>query len=76
MSTWASRIRELQTAGMTLAEIGEQTGLATSTVGDLASGRSSSPRGDAALRLHSLHEQRVKHGQQPTAPSAARRAAP
>lgn len=41
---------------MTLAEIGAQAGLATSTVGDLANGRSSSPRGDAALKLYQLHE--------------------
>lgn len=50
---------------MTLAEIGQQTGLATSTVGDLANGRSSSPRGDAALKLHLLHE-RVTAGHGPT----------
>jgi transcriptional regulator with XRE-family HTH domain len=56
MSKWAERIRELQAAGMTLAEIGARIGLATSTVGDLANGRSESPRGEAALKLHSLHE--------------------
>lgn len=56
MSTWAERISDLQEAGFTLADIGEKIGLATSTVGDIATGRSSSPRGDAALKLHELHE--------------------
>lgn len=41
---------------MTLAQIGEEIGLATSSVGDLANGYSESPRGDAALKLHALHE--------------------
>lgn len=68
MSTWAQRIRELQEAGMTLAQIGEQTGLATSTIGDIANGRTASPRGDGALLLHSLHERVVSVSKTP-APS-------
>lgn len=55
MSKWAKRIRALQLQGMTLAEIGVKVGLATSTVGDLANGRSESPRGEAALKLDVLH---------------------
>lgn len=58
MLTWQSRIRELQAAGLTLAEIGELTGLSTSSVGDIASGRSTQPRGDAAVALHELHKTR------------------
>lgn len=53
--TWRDRIRALQAAGMTLSEIGEAVGLATSSVSDIANGRSSSPRGDAAMRLYELH---------------------
>lgn len=45
---------------MTLAEIATEVGLSTSSVGDLASGRSSSPRGEAAMRLHDLHKTRCK----------------
>ena len=55
MDSWASRIRDLQDAGMTLAEIGTEVGLSTSSVGDIATGRTESPRGDAALKLHALH---------------------
>lgn len=55
MSKWAQRIRALQQAGLTLAEIGEKVGLATSSVGDLANGWSESPRGEAALKLDKLH---------------------
>jgi transcriptional regulator with XRE-family HTH domain len=59
MTTWASRIDDLQeTAGLTLAEIAEQIGVAPSTVGDLKTGRSASPRGEAALKLDALHRLR------------------
>lgn len=60
MKTWAEIVSDLRDAGMTYAEIGEATGLAGSTVGDLASGRSKSPRGDAALKLHHLHALRLQ----------------
>lgn len=60
MHTWASRISDLTSLGMTYADIGASIGLAPSTVGDLASGRSKSPRGEAAIRLNDLHNQRVK----------------
>ncbi|APG04932.1 hypothetical protein BJI69_14215 [Luteibacter rhizovicinus DSM 16549] len=59
MQTWATRISDLTSRGMTYAEIGERIGLAPSTVGDLASGRSKSPRGEAAIRLNDLHRQRM-----------------
>lgn len=59
MQTWSSRIKDLTSRGMTYADIGEVIGLASSTVGDLASGRSKSPRGEAAIRLNDLHRQRV-----------------
>ena len=59
MQTWATRISDLTSRGMTYAEIGEQIGLAPSTIGDLASGRSKSPRGEAAIRLNDLHRERM-----------------
>lgn len=60
MTTWASRIDDLQEGedGLTLAEIAEQIGVAASTVGDLKTGRSASPRGEAALKLDALHRLR------------------
>lgn len=41
---------------MTLGQIGEAIGLATSTVSDIAQGRTSEPRGEAAVKLYSLHQ--------------------
>lgn len=55
MSKWSTRVRDLQASGMTLSEIAEHIGLSTSSVGDLANGRSASPRGEAALKLDALH---------------------
>lgn len=60
MTTWATRINDLQALGMTYAEIAEAAGMAPSSVGDLATGRSKSPRGDSAILLHQLHAARMK----------------
>lgn len=60
MKTWAQLISDLQATGMTYAEIGEAAGCAGSTIGDLATGRSKSPRADAAIRLLALHKERVR----------------
>jgi hypothetical protein len=60
MITWQSRIRELRNSGLTLAQIGEAIGLATSTIGDLAVGRQKAPGGEAAVKLHELHKRRCK----------------
>ncbi|WP_146260280.1 helix-turn-helix domain-containing protein [Stenotrophomonas maltophilia] len=56
--SWASIIGELQSAGMTYAQIGEAIGAAGSTVGDLATGRSQSPRAASAFALLKLHSSR------------------
>lgn len=58
LDTWASRIRDLQQAGLTLSDIGSRVGLSTSSIGDIATGRTESPRGDAAIKLFELHKQR------------------
>jgi transcriptional regulator with XRE-family HTH domain len=58
MSTWTTLIQDLRAAGMTLSEIGAEIGLSTSAIGDLATGRTASPRGTAALKLHQLHSER------------------
>lgn len=60
MSTWATMIQDLRAAGLTLAQIGERVGLAIGSVGDIASGRTESPRGDAAILLHKLHAETCK----------------
>lgn len=57
--SWADVISDLQIRGMTYAQIGEAIGCAASTVGDLASGRSQSPRAAAAFALLKLHSHRL-----------------
>ena len=54
-TTWASRISDLRSTGMTLSEIGELIGLAASSVSDIEQGRTAAPSGDAAVKLHVLH---------------------
>ena len=43
---------------MTLQQIGDDIGLTGSAVGDIATGRSKAPSGEAAIRLHALHQQK------------------
>lgn len=57
--SWAEVISDLQIKGMTYALIGEAVGCAASTIGDLASGRSQSPRAAAAFALLKLHSERM-----------------
>jgi hypothetical protein len=49
---------------MTYAEIAEATDSRLSTIGSLATGAAKSPRGDLALRLHTLYLQRAKNPKQ------------
>lgn len=53
--SWAAIILDLQGEGMTYAQIGEAIGCAGSTVGDLATGRSRSPRAASAIALLALY---------------------
>ena len=55
MTTWRTRISDLQASGLTYAQIATLTGMAPSTIGDLATGRTKAPRGNAALTLDKLH---------------------
>ena len=54
---WATRITELEAAGMSLVAIGEKIGLSTGAVSDLKQGRTKAPGGMAAVRLYQLHQQ-------------------
>ncbi len=45
---------------MTYREIADQVGVSPQTLCDIARGRHSAPRGDAALRLDALHRARLK----------------
>lgn len=55
--SWSEKVAALQSSGMTYAAIAEVTGSRVSTIGSLASGKAKSPRGDLALRLHTLYLQ-------------------
>lgn len=55
MTTWASRISDLRSTGLTLGEIGALVGLAASSVSDIEQERTAEPRGEAALKLYELH---------------------
>ena len=44
-----------------MAQIGEAVGLAPSSVSDIDTGATLSPRGDAAMRLYELHRERCLH---------------
>jgi len=55
--SWSEKVAALQSAGMTYAAIAEATGSRVSTIGSLATGKAKSPRGDLALRLHTLYLQ-------------------
>jgi transcriptional regulator with XRE-family HTH domain len=57
--TWSEKVGSLQASGMTYAEIAEATGSKLSTIGSIATGAAKSPRGDLALRLHTLFLQRA-----------------
>jgi transcriptional regulator with XRE-family HTH domain len=65
--SWSEKVGELQAVGMTYAEIAEATGSRLSTIGSLATGKAKSPRGDLALRLHTLYLQRAKSTKQKVA---------
>jgi len=66
MSEWSSKIRELESTGMTLVDIGRAIGLSTSSVSDIKRGASKEPRGMAAVRLFDLHK-KIGEGEQPKA---------
>jgi hypothetical protein len=58
--SWRDRINELRGLPMTYREIADQVGVSPQTLCDIARGRHSAPRGDAALRLDALHRARLK----------------
>jgi transcriptional regulator with XRE-family HTH domain len=55
--TWSEKVGALQSSGMTYADIAEATGSKISTIGSIATGAAKSPRGDLALKLHTLYLQ-------------------
>jgi hypothetical protein len=55
MDTWADKIAALETRGWSLTGIGKAIGLSPQALSDIKQGRSTEPRGMAAVRLHNLY---------------------
>lgn len=55
---WQDIISDLNADGMSYSAIAEAVGSRPSTIGDIATGRSTEPRGMTAVLLMRLHEQR------------------
>lgn len=55
MDDWASKIRALEASGRSLTDLGREIGLSPQALSDIKQGRSTAPRGMAAVRLHSLY---------------------
>jgi transcriptional regulator with XRE-family HTH domain len=53
------RVREIRDEGYTLARIAQETGSKTSTISEISTGRTKSPRYDLGREIVLLHE-RVK----------------
>jgi transcriptional regulator with XRE-family HTH domain len=65
--SWSEKVGVLSASGMTYAQIAEATGSKLSTIGSIATGVAKSPRGDLALRLHTLYLQRANSAKQKAA---------
>lgn len=53
--TWQEKVKELEARGWSLTAIGDAIGLSVSGVSDIKQGRTVSPSGMAAVKLHYLH---------------------
>lgn len=56
MPTWSERIAALEASGWSLTALAREIGLSVQALSDVKQGRTSEPRGMAAVRLHALHE--------------------
>lgn len=72
-ASWKEKVAVVNASGMTYAEIAAATGSKLSTIGSIATGVAKSPRGDLALRLHTLYLQRTAASKR--APKAKQKAA-
>lgn len=55
MPTWSERIAALESAGWSLTGLAREVGISPQALSDVKQGRTSEPRGMAAVRLHALH---------------------
>lgn len=72
ITPWQRRIRDLQQAGFSHADISDEIGLSRGAVGDLASGRNEEPRAEAGFKLHELHLKHCNGKRRPKGTTSAR----
>ena len=72
MSTWASKVSDLEAQGWSLTALGKAIGLSPQAISDIKQGRTKAPSGMAAVRLHQLHER----GETPAALASEREERP
>lgn len=56
MDNWSSKIAGLQALGWSLKELGQAVGISAQALSDIKQGRTKSPSGMAAVRLHELSQ--------------------
>lgn len=55
MDNWADKIRALEAAGWTLADLAKAIELSPQSLSDIKCGRTKAPTGMAAVKLHNLY---------------------
>lgn len=60
---WKAHIELLLATGWTVAEIAVEVGVTGNAIREISSGRTKSPRGDAALKLAALAPRAVQAGE-------------
>jgi len=59
MENWSKKVTDLESLGWSLTALAKEIGLSVQALSDVKHGRSKSPSGMAAVRLHAIHvEQR------------------
>jgi transcriptional regulator with XRE-family HTH domain len=65
MKTWPERITDLEALGLSLTEIADRIGASISAVSEIKQGRTKQPRGDTAMKLYALHQERCVKAPKP-----------
>lgn len=57
---WQQRITDLEASGHKLAALAKRVGLSVQALSDIKNGRTTEPKGMAAVRLHDLHTKAMR----------------
>jgi len=57
---WQQRITDLEASGHKLAALAKRVGLSAQALSDIKAGRTTEPKGMAAVRLHDLHTKTMR----------------